>query len=428
MPSRATNVVAFNDQAVAKVARAKVERQTELKIAGVPGLSLVVKPTGAATYFVRYQVGSGPQRKQRREALGKHGVLSLHDARTKALGIMSSVANGADPVGEEQARGEAITLKQLWERRKAKDDRTAKSTLATYARCLEADLLPVLGDRPAAELTRQEIAKVLGKIEERSKHVAHQVRSALGSTFRWAVKRTLVEDNPTIGLGFTVQSEARDRVLSDDELAKLWSAVETYTGMATATRNIFKIALLTGQRISNVAGARVSELHGLDTDKPLWRIPAKKMKRKNREQIVPLSRQTAALFRQAVAAEGVKDYVFPADLSRVKLGQGPMVPHIRRDSIAHAMDRLRVGLSLGDARVHDFRRCVVTWLREHQIASTDVCEMILHHAPQDVLGRHYDWSVLEGPVRIALQAWADHVDAISRGAHHDASNVVALRG
>ena len=77
-----------------------------------------------------------------------------------------------------------------------------------------------IGDLPAGEITGEQIARVLESIEARSKHAAHKARSAIGSTYRWAVKRRKVKTNPTIGLGFTVQSKPRNRVLSDDELTE----------------------------------------------------------------------------------------------------------------------------------------------------------------------------------------------------------------
>jgi hypothetical protein len=43
---------------------------TEYKIDGIPGLALVVQPSGRGTYFVRYQIGSGPTRKQLRVKIG----------------------------------------------------------------------------------------------------------------------------------------------------------------------------------------------------------------------------------------------------------------------------------------------------------------------------------------------------------------------
>jgi hypothetical protein len=40
------------------------------------------------------------------------------------------------------------------------------------------------------------------------------------------------------------------------------------------------------------------------------------------------------------------------------------------------------------------------------LVSSDVCDLILHHARKGVTASHYDFSTLEGPVRKALQDWA----------------------
>jgi hypothetical protein len=81
---------------------------------------------------------------------------------------------------------------------------------------------------------------------------------------------------------------------------------------------------------------------------------------------------------------------------------------------------------LADARVHDLRKTVTTWLREEKLISSDVCDLILHHARKGVTASHYDFSTLEGPVRAALQAWADYVWTIS-GHWLAGSNVVQLK-
>src|SRR5262245_40848158 len=109
MGRKADHIVAFNDQAIAKRARERATKQIEWKVEGVPGLSLVVKPTGAATYFVRYQIGNGRARQKRAGAIGRcgGGGLSLHDARKRASDIMNAVLNGGDPFGQAEAEKSA---------------------------------------------------------------------------------------------------------------------------------------------------------------------------------------------------------------------------------------------------------------------------------------------------------------------------------
>ena len=427
MAGKAKRLLPFNDQAVAKVARTKVDRQTEWKIAGAPGLSLVVKPSGVATFFVRYQVGKGTDRTLRRQAIGRakddeqQARITLHDARTKALAFTSDVALGGDPIAKAQsdeaaakARKNALTFRQLFEERVSKDDKRSERTMGDYRAVLEADVFDELGDLPATEITADQIATVLEKIEDRSKHAAHKARSAIGSTFRWALSRRKVKVNPAKGLGFTHQSKPRNRVLTDDELAKLWRGLDSDDLTVTEpVRLILKLAVLTGQRNSEVAGAERSELR-LDGANPMWRIPSERMKARGREQIVPLSKQAAALFARALELAGDDAaYVFPGT-THGRRNKTRRAEHIAQESVSRAMKKATKLAKIEDAWVHDMRRCVTTWLREHKHVSSDVCDLILHHSRKGVTASHYDFSTLEGPVRRALQDWADHVAAVSR--------------
>src|SRR5262249_5150365 len=141
----------------------------------------------------------------------------------------------------------------------------------------------------------------------------------LGSTYRWGQKQwrkgaRLVVINPvaSISSAFMHQSKRRKVVLTDDQLGQLWRAIDSPSiDFNESTRLLIKLAILTGQRNSEVAGAELVELKGLDTATPRWDIAARRMKRKTDDQYVPLVPQAAQLFDRAVElAEGSK-YVFP---------------------------------------------------------------------------------------------------------------------
>jgi hypothetical protein len=53
----------------------------------------------------------------------------------------------------------------------------------------------------------------------------------------------------------------------------------------------------------------------------------------------------------------------------------------------------------------------------------EVIERILNHAPRTVAGRHYNHAKYHEPMRRALEAWAEHVQAII----DENSNVVVFR-
>ena len=54
---------------------------------------------------------------------------------------------------ESDARKGAITFRELFEDREAKDGERAARTLKDYRMSLEADVFPVLGNLPATEIT-----------------------------------------------------------------------------------------------------------------------------------------------------------------------------------------------------------------------------------------------------------------------------------
>jgi integrase len=413
-----TPAIPFNTLAIDKAAP-RNGKPTEHKVDGVPGLILRVEATGSATFYVRYTVGKGEARKFRREKIGKRDfkVLPLAEVRKQALAIMARVAKGEDPVAEAAVAAKTMTLKALFEDRLARDEERSGDTLANYKRVLDNDVFPTLGDKPANAITPDEIADVLEIIEARSKHVAHIARSALGSTYRWAVRRRAggVRVNPTAGLGFIVRATIRNRRLDDKELGKLWGAIGSTTGLTEPVRIILKLAVLTSQRRTEVVGARRSELT-LDGPNPVWRIAGThsakgktvegRMKSK-REQVVPLSKQAVALFKRALELAGNSDHVFPADTQRAR-GTKPKLKHLAPTSVSHAMAKVTAEAKIEDARIHDLRKVVTSWLRENGVGQ-DVVDLILHHVPQGVTATHYDFSNQLPAMRRALQAWADHV-------------------
>ncbi len=433
--SRSRQTVKANDLAVAKIARTKLDKQAEWYVEGERGLSIVVKPSGVATYYVRYQLGKGGRRKQVRHALGRaaEGGMKLADARTKARSFMSEVATGLDPVAEQAARDASLTLRQLFEERCKFDTDTAPRTLDDYKMALTKDVLPDLGDRPATEIKPEEFASVLEGIEARAKHSAHKVRSALGSTYRWGQTQwrggaRLVVVNPVVGIGFMHQSKPRKRTLTDDELGKLWRAIDATDSVTEPVRDIVRLAILTGQRNSEVAGAELAELKGLDTATSRWDIPARRMKRKSDDQHVPLSVQATKVFARAIEGANGSTYVFPGVTQGRRYGKEWRQEHIGQETVSRAFSRIAEKAGLKDFRLHDMRKCITSWLAEHGHASTDVLDAILHHGKKGVTGTHYNFALYEKQVRKALQTWGDHILQLGRanGARDSSANVVPM--
>ena len=406
MSGKSRNQLPYNDKVVRA---AKFAGGQERPIAGCPGLYLRIEPSEHAAFVFRYRSGGNTVRKK----IGTRGLMTLADAKTAALALASSVDQGADPVAEERAQAATITLRALFAARERRDTGLASRTVANHRAALERDVFPALGDLPANQISADQIAALLTNIEDRSRHAAATCRSAIGSTYRWAQKRRMVAVNPCAGLGFTYKGDPRNRLLTDDELRTLWLAIDNGR-QKESMRILLKLLILTGQRESEVAGARVGELRLLDSP-PTWRIAATankagqrvegRMKAKT-EQIVVLSNQAARLFKQALAINCNSDHVFP----RFEFGQRMRrYLHIAPDSVSEAMKKLYDNNGIPDAHAHDLRKSMATWLGERG-EQPAVIDRVLHHSKKGVTDTHYNFALMLPQTGAAWQAWADHVD------------------
>lgn len=137
--------------------------------------------------------------------------------------------------------------------------------------------------------------------------------------------------------------------------------------MSSAVGTIVKLALLTGVRRSENAGVREVELD-LSAAEPVLTIHSGRAKNRNAHR-VPLSRQAAELFRDAIAKAGTSEFVFPSERTAT---------HIAPESVSQAMERTRAKLGIEDVAMHDLRRTVGTYMSRLGVPK-DIRERILNH-------------------------------------------------
>jgi phage terminase large subunit-like protein len=121
-------------------------------------------------------------------------------------------------------------------------------------------------------------------------------------SYRWAMKRGKVLNNPFDDLPVSAGATDRDRVLTDAELSAVWTASCT---LPYPFGPFFQMAILTLQRREEVAGMRWSEISaGMN----VWTIPATRMKNA-RPHDVHLTDAARAVLRALPKSEAC-DYVF----------------------------------------------------------------------------------------------------------------------
>jgi len=412
----------------------------------VRGLVLRVSDSGVRTWSLSYRNKEGDKQ---RYTIGRFPDFSLDEARNEGLTLKARIARNEDPAGQRRAVAVApkdTTFRELFELRMSKaagagQKATVKdSTIGFYRGVLEAkpggqrSIMDQIGDTPAGEIQTKTIVSLLDKIEARGATVqADHVKAAISGTYKWAMKRQAVNYNPCAGLGKRSQSRPRTRVPSEPELLALWQAGcvseedancvkrSRRVSLSEEMRLILRLAVLTGQRRAEVCGARVDELK-LDGANPRWIIPGDTTRhgktamlirgrtKNSSEQVLPLSRQAVALWRQALCSAR-NSYVFPARETVVKSGRVPRFPHIDPHSVSTAIRRTREVLGIEDLAIHDLRRAIATWMSRNGVRP-DVIDKVLNHLPQDVTRRHYNHDDLEALVRPALQAWADYIEQL----------------
>lgn len=88
---------ALTAQSVDKL-KPDASRRLEVPDGLLPGLYLVIQPSGARSWAVRYRAGGRP----RKFTLGPYPALGLGVARERARAVLQAVANGGDPALEKQ--------------------------------------------------------------------------------------------------------------------------------------------------------------------------------------------------------------------------------------------------------------------------------------------------------------------------------------
>jgi integrase len=240
---------------------------------------------------------------------------------------------------------------------------------------------------------------------EKGGPTANRMRATLSKFFGWAIQEGLLDGaNPVIGTNQQTE-RSRDRVLSGDELRQIWNALDGHSAYAA----IVRILMLTGARANEIGGLRWSEIVG---DKIV--LPGARTKN-GREHIIPLTVAVRALLDQRPRT---RDVVF----GRSQGFHGWAWSKIALDQ------RLRdSGAALAHWTHHDLRRSMATHMAESG-TPPHIIEAVLNHVSGHKAGVAgiYNRASYEPQKRIALEKWADHVEALV-GAKR-AATLVRLRG
>jgi integrase len=330
------------------------------------GLYLRVRATGGRSWVLRRRRESGGN-----VTLGTWPALSLAQARIKAGGYNGKVVN-------------KLTLGELLEEWHA--DVVARSyrrpdAVAAYFERLE----PGLKTKKLRDLERIAVRQALKRYgQERGPVAANRFLSILKTALRFARDAGYIEASPIEGLSPDIiggPEEARERVLTDEEIRALWSSESQHTPL-------LRFLLLTGQRIGETQRATWSHVRG-----DRWHIPPEHSKNK-RAHWVALARQALELLRQQ---NGSRELIFGTATDTGV--QAWLRRWCARQKVSPAFTP------------HDLRRSFSTRLNTIGVMP-HVVEKILNHTMQGAMAA-YNYAEYESERVEAMQRWADEVDRLT---------------
>lgn len=390
------------------------DRRLEVPDPALAGLYLVVQPSGAKSWAVRYRHAGKP----RKLTLGRWPIMTIAAARAAATEALERIDHGADPAGEKAAAKRAAptrrdtfaALLDLYDRRHLSRLRSG----AQVRRALEIHALPAWGETEIAEISRRDVRDLLDEIVEAGHATtANRVRLYLSGFFNFLVERDVIEVSPVMGIRPPARETARERVLSDEEVRWLWQAcgrVGQPWGPAV------QLLLLTGQRAGEVFGMTDDELDG-----DLWRLPAARVKN-GRAHEVPLSAQA----REVLAGvERIGDYIFTTTGRTPVSGRHKARERLHRFMLEAAEAERGESVEIPHWTFHDLRRTAATGLARLGIP-VRVTEAVLNHVSGTGGGivavyQRHDFAAEK---RQALEAWGRFVTDLVDGG--GAANVVRI--
>lgn len=341
-----------------------------------------------------------------RRTIARVGSVSLAEARGTAKAWAQAATLGIDPAEEARkaqlaeegrvtfgAAMEKYISRHIAKTRKAKD----------VEREIRRELMPRFAKKALADVTRRDIAKMVGEIRDRGAlFQAHHVLGHCRGFFNWAIAQEefgievspcdRLQPNKLIG-----KKRHRTRVLSDDELRAVWAA----TGkLGYPWGPLYRLLLLTGARKTEASDARWPEF---DLDQKLWTVPETRFK-SGSVHLVPLSADAATLLADLPWwKEG--DFVFST-----RGGKIPVRGFSKSKARLDALMAEELGREPEPFVVHDIRRSVRTQLSKLRVP-TEIAELVIGHA-RPGLSAVYDRHEALDERREALDLWAARLRSI----------------
>ncbi len=356
----------------------------------VPTLKVRVGKSGMKTFTAVCWRDGGPARK----TFGRFPQLSLAEARRRAdafgrAALCPDTNEEARPPIQDSVVGADLPVTALFEdyveqmRRKGQPSADDYET-AFYDsdRSFVTFLVRRYGRVPAAcAVTTEDAAAWLRERQKTAAFHAHYLRGHLHAAFQWGLRQRHsftnegrdygLQLNPIAAIPTGQKAGARDRVLSIEELQKLWRA---FLPTNTAHRVLKLIIAMGGLRVTEISESQLSWWGSASLV-----LPKTKNNRAHETPITATARPVLDLSRQLTSPGSI--YLFAN-------GRTPQTP-ITRNGVTRSTKGLIARLELDHWTPRDLRRTMKTHLIERGVDERWLDVWHNHGQNADVARKHY---------------------------------------
>jgi len=334
------------------------------------GFGVRVSQAGTKSYVLTHGA------RRMRETIGRVGIRSLSEARAEAKLRLARYTLGKDK--PKAIAWNTAKDKYLTERRPELSAHTNRA----YAYYLNRIFR--YGTTKLTDITPHDLSDSLARLN----HTPVCQRYAFGTIrafMRWAHRKHYLDRNPMERMQSPHPYVARERVLTEDELARVWNAAGNDT-----FGKIVKLLILTGQRRGEIAQLKRSMI-----DEDTITLPAALCKNR-RPHIFPLGELARTFVDPDLAGD---EYLFK--------GRGKETPF---DGWSKCKPKLEERAGVHDWTLHDLRRTFASGLAARGV-SIPAIERLLNHISGTFGGvvgvyQRYDYMP---EMRDAIEKWEHHV-------------------
>ena len=356
---------------------------------GGHGLSLLVKPMAngrwSKTWSQRVKIGG----KVTSVGLGSYPVITLAEARARALENARTVAAGKDP-----RTGDAPSVAEAWEqviRLRRPSWRDGGKSDAQWRASFRDYVEPQLGSKLVSEVTTADVLAVLLPHWHERAETMRRVKQRLGAVLGWALAQGHRDDNPARSEALTAAlpkqpAGSHQRALPPEDVPAAVAAIRAGTA-SPIVKLAVEFVVLTGCRSGEARNATWYEIDG-DT----WTIPGERTKT-GKSHRVPMSSRALELLNEARELGDGAGLIFAAPRTGKPLSDNTLGKALRTADIP--------------ATIHGMRASLRDWLAAEGVPY-ELAEAVLAHQPRGIAKSYRRDDLLEAR-RPIMKRWAEYV-------------------